>query len=43
MISRVTVFIVLVLSLAAYAASPAGHQSASPNSTVACCDGDPSW
>ncbi|MGA3127657.1 MAG: hypothetical protein ABSD13_13165 [Candidatus Korobacteraceae bacterium] len=41
MISRITVFVVLVLSLAAYAASPAGHTTASPNATVVCCDGDP--
>lgn len=37
MITKVTVFIVLVLSLAAYAASPASN-AASPN--IVCC-GDP--
>lgn len=40
MITRVTVFVILVLSLATYAASPAG-KTAHTNTTVVCCDGDP--
>ena len=42
MISRITIYVVLILSLAAYAASPAGTSKVSPNNVVACCDGDPS-
>ncbi len=40
MITRVTVFVVLVLSLAAYAASPSVQSNS--RGVVVCCDGDPS-
>jgi hypothetical protein len=40
MLTRITVFVILVLSLATYASSPAG-KTAKANSAVACCDGDP--
>jgi hypothetical protein len=39
MIARLTVFAILVLSLATYASSPAVH--ATPQNLVMCCDGDP--
>jgi len=40
MITRITIFVVLVLSLATYAKGPAAKTSAHP-SNVVCCDGDP--
>jgi hypothetical protein len=41
MTTRVTLFILLVLSLATYASSPAAKGSAHANSIIVCCDGDP--
>jgi hypothetical protein len=41
MIARVTIFAILVLSVATYASSPAGNTSTHPQSNVMCCDGDP--
>jgi hypothetical protein len=41
MITRVTLFVLLVLSLATYASSPAATGAAKANNTVVCCDGDP--
>jgi len=41
MITRVTLFVILVLSLATYASHPAATGSAHTNTTVVCCDGDP--
>ena len=41
MITRITIFVILALSLATYASSPAAHTSVHANSHVACCDGDP--
>jgi hypothetical protein len=42
MITRVTLFVILVLSLATYASHPAAAaSSAHANPAVVCCDGDP--
>jgi hypothetical protein len=41
MIARITIFVILALSLATYASSPAANTSVHNNS-VMCCDGDPS-
>ncbi len=41
MITRVTLFVILVLSLATYASHPAAAGSAHANNAVMCCDGDP--
>jgi hypothetical protein len=41
MIARITVFAILVLSLAAYASSPAASSSSVHTNSIVCCDGDP--
>jgi hypothetical protein len=40
MITRITIFVILALSLATYATSPAANTSVH-RSEVMCCDGDP--
>lgn len=40
MITRITIFVILALSLATYASSPAANTSVHSN-VVMCCDGDP--
>jgi hypothetical protein len=41
MIARITIFAILVLTLATYASSPAATSSAQGTSSAMCCDGDP--
>jgi hypothetical protein len=41
MITRITIFVILALSLATYAHSPAANTRVHSNYVI-CCDGDPS-